>query len=230
VFKVGCELAAACQPFGTVSLVAHHERISSLSTASKHLADSSFSIPKLISTSQTTKARLLHYFPPSPDAPAPAENEPVDSWCGFHLDHSVLTGLCSALYLRDGTDAVPAPSPSAGLYIKTRDGTLTQVKIPADCLAFQTGEALELATGGRLRATPHCVRAGGVGPDAHRISRETFGMLSSRCCGIVLIITQPCSCNLTHMFWSARTRHLVSSPSGSSRSIMRATRCNPSLQ
>lgn len=26
---------------------------------------------------------------------APKEDDPVDSWCGFHLDHSLLTGLCS---------------------------------------------------------------------------------------------------------------------------------------
>jgi hypothetical protein len=24
-----------------------------------------------------------------------AEHEPMDNWCGFHLDHSLLTGLCS---------------------------------------------------------------------------------------------------------------------------------------
>jgi isopenicillin N synthase-like dioxygenase len=76
---------------------------------------------------------------------------------------------------------VPAPSPAAGLYIKTRGGELTQVRIPPDCLAFQTGEALELATAGKLRATPHCVRAGGGGPGAERISRETFGQLQCFC-------------------------------------------------
>jgi len=63
--------------------------------ASEHLSDASMSLPKLISTSQTTKARLLHYFPPTPGVALPADDEPVDSWCGFHLDHSLLTGLCS---------------------------------------------------------------------------------------------------------------------------------------
>ena len=47
--------------------------------------------------------------------------------------------------------------------------------IPPDCLAFQTGEALELATAGRLRATPHCVRVG-AGTDAEYVSRETFAL------------------------------------------------------
>ena len=73
--------------------------------------------------------------------------------------------------------AVQAPSPSSGLYIRTRGGALTKVSIPADCLAFQTGEALELATAGRLRATPHCVRVGAApGVDAEHISRETFAL------------------------------------------------------
>lgn len=68
-----------------------------------------------------------------------------------------------------------SPSPSSGLYIKTRGGDLTKVSIPVDCLAFQTGEALELATSGKLRATPHCVRVGAA-TGAERVSRETFAL------------------------------------------------------
>ncbi|KZT74903.1 Clavaminate synthase-like protein [Daedalea quercina L-15889] len=162
VFKVGVELAVACQPF-----------------AASHLTDSSVSLADLIRTSQTTKARLLHYFAPSPDAPVPAEGEPIDSWCGFHLDHSLLTGLCSALFVRPSPAGEPIvvqnPSPSSGLYIRTRGGNLTKVSIPSDCLAFQTGEALELATTGNLRATPHCVRVG-AGPGMEGVSRETFAL------------------------------------------------------
>jgi len=162
IFEVGCKLAVACQPF-----------------ASPYLTDASISLVELLKSSQTHKARLLHYFPPTEDASLPAEDEPVDNWCGFHLDHSLLTGLCSAIFLSPGANGVPvqvpSPSPSSGLYIKTRGGTLTKVSIPTDCLAFQTGEALELATGGSLRATPHCVRVGaGAGADVNRISRETF--------------------------------------------------------
>ncbi|EPQ61095.1 Clavaminate synthase-like protein [Gloeophyllum trabeum ATCC 11539] len=182
VFTVGCQLATACQPF-----------------ASAHLTDSSLSLSHLISTSQTTKARLLHYFPPPPDAPPPAADEPVDSWCGFHVDHSLLTGLCSAMFIHappsSAPKVVPPPSPTSGLYIRTRGQTLTKVSIPADALAFQTGEALELATAGRLRATPHCVRVGSGGahvsretlavfmqPDVHQPlgARETFGEFSKR--------------------------------------------------
>jgi isopenicillin N synthase-like dioxygenase len=71
--------------------------------------------------------------------------------------------------------ACAAPSATSGLYIRTRGGDLTKVSIPPNCLAFQTGEALELATGGRLRATPHCVRVGG-GAGAGKVSRETFAL------------------------------------------------------
>ncbi|KAG8833769.1 hypothetical protein FRC17_010142 [Serendipita sp. 399] len=162
VFKVGTELAIACQPF-----------------ASSYLTDNSISLSKLISTSQTTKARLLHYFPPSKENPLPSDDEPVDSWCGFHLDHSLLTGLCSAIYLSHESDGtlcqVPSPSPASGLYIRTRGGDLTKVAIPPNCLAFQTGEALELATAGQLRATPHCVRVGAA-EGAEKVSRETFAL------------------------------------------------------
>ncbi|KAK0465225.1 Clavaminate synthase-like protein [Desarmillaria tabescens] len=111
-----------------------------------------------------------------------AEDEPVDSWCGFHLDHSLLTGLCSAMYLSSGDDdfsepiEVQSPSKSSGLYIRTRGGKLTKVSVPEDSLAFQTGEALEIATGGKLRATPHCVRVGSGVADPSKISRETFAL------------------------------------------------------
>ncbi|KAH9047581.1 Clavaminate synthase-like protein [Lactarius hengduanensis] len=162
VFDVGVKLAAACQPF-----------------ASPHLTDASLSLSNLIRSSQTNKARLLHYFPPSPECPLPAEDEPIDSWCGFHVDHALLTGLCSALYIQHPpgipAKAIPSPSPTSGLYIRARDGELTKVTIPPDCLAFQTGQALELATAGRLRATPHCVRVG-AGTDVEHVSRETFAL------------------------------------------------------
>ncbi|KZT52979.1 Clavaminate synthase-like protein [Calocera cornea HHB12733] len=164
IFKVGCQLAIACQAF-----------------ASPHLADLSVSLESLIATSQTTKARLLHYFPQDNRSAEESAEEPVDSWCGFHLDHSLLTGLCSAMYVSHSSDGsrddkvVPSPSPDSGLYIQTRGGTLTKVNIPADHLAFQTGEALERATEGKLRATPHCVRVGS-NPGRGPVSRETFAV------------------------------------------------------
>jgi isopenicillin N synthase-like dioxygenase len=84
------------------------------------------------------------------------------------------------MYLREVPGSapvvVPSPSEETGLYIRTRGGDLTKVTIPPDCLAFQTGEALELATAGKLRATPHCVRVGGSTKTGDVISRETFAL------------------------------------------------------
>lgn len=162
---------------------------------SKHLTDMSISLPNLIGTSQTTKGRLLHYFPPKQETAVPIEDERIDSWCGFHLDNSLLTGLCSvscfrcvdhnltrraysqAMFLREEGDKEPtsvsSPSPTSGLYIRTRGGELIKVSIPTDCLAFQTGECLELVTEKRLMATPHCVH---IGRGQEKVSRETFAL------------------------------------------------------
>lgn len=72
-------------------------------------------------------------------------------------------------------EIVNAPSPTSGLYIRTRGGQLTKVSIPSDCLAFQTGEALEIATDGQLLATPHCVRVGCLS-ETDEVSRESFAL------------------------------------------------------
>lgn len=153
-------VATACQPF-----------------ASPHLLDSNTSLLELVRNSKTTKARLLHYFPPDPNNASSTEDEPIDSWCGFHLDHSLLTGLCPAMFLRHVENGEPeiidAPS-TAGLYIRTRGGDAVKVSIPKDCIAFQTGEALEIVTNGHLLATPHCVAAGAFG--SNTISRESFAL------------------------------------------------------
>lgn len=96
-----------------------------------------------------------------------------------------------------GPKPVPAPSSRAGLYIHPRQPAgqprppALKVSIPPDCLgmspfrhpyqvtdgiAFQTGEALELLTAGKLAATPHFVsgNAGGGNAEDGPISRETF--------------------------------------------------------
>lgn len=80
------------------------------------------------------------------------------------------------MFLREGDKEptlVSPPSPTSGLYIRTRGGELVKVSIPPDCLAFQTGECLELVTEKRLRATPHCVH---IGKGQERVSRETFAL------------------------------------------------------
>ncbi len=183
------------------------------------------SLERVVKTSTTTKARLLHYFPleefslsdnppngvPSaPDASIQSRKlsgedgeEDHDAWCGTHIDHGCLTGLTSALYIDESTNPprlpstaksadasvsktsppplpfLPsAPSPSTGLYIHSRTSEITKVAIPSDCLAFQTGEALELITGGRFRAVPHFVRAGRVTSDGNRVARNTLAVFT----------------------------------------------------
>ncbi|KAK6227553.1 hypothetical protein QIS74_01108 [Colletotrichum tabaci] len=151
-------------------------------------------VEHVVSTSNTTKARLLHYYPQSQEDATGNE----DDWCGVHLDHSVLTALTSAMFVDEQTasPAVPAdrntpdatlppldelpgsPDPLAGLYIKSRAGETVQVKIPRDCIAFQTGEALERITKGRFKAVPHFVR--GVRPSMSngRVARNTLAVFT----------------------------------------------------
>lgn len=53
-----------------------------------------------------------------------------------------------------------------------------QVKIPRDCIAFQTGEALERITRGKFKAVPHFVR-GVRGPSNNgRIARNTLAVFT----------------------------------------------------
>jgi isopenicillin N synthase-like dioxygenase len=162
----------------------------------------------VVTTSLTTKARLLHYFP-APETETEAnksgvdgEGDDDDDWCATHIDHGCLTGLTSAMFLDEATSspALPSapsssasslpllhelprsPDPQAGLYISSRTGDIVKVNIPKDCLAFQTGEALQLITQGRFRAVPHFVR-GARRPDtaeggSARIARNTLAVFT----------------------------------------------------
>ncbi|MCJ1288439.1 hypothetical protein MMC26_007796 [Xylographa opegraphella] len=178
--------------------------------ASAHIEDYQKGyLERVVNTSLTTKARLLHYFPPpsvsgnrpSHDDGAIKEGNPEeDSWCATHVDHGCLTGLTSALYVDEGSPmhsgSSPLPSLSslpsspdleAGLYICSRTGYTTKVDIPADCLAFQTGEALEVITNGKFRAVPHFVK--GPKADAHgpiRVARNTLAVFTQPNLGEVL--------------------------------------------
>ena len=161
-------------------------------------------LERIVKTSTTTKARLLHYFPSEPSNSETSNGETLlgkeevenDDWCATHLDHGCLTGLTSAIYVDEtahppllppntadmiSLPALPAlpsaPSPSTGLYIKSRTSTVTKVNIPASCLGFQTGEALQLITGGKFRAVPHFVRTGGSGSKG-KVARNTLAVFT----------------------------------------------------
>ena len=92
----------------------------------------------------------------------------MDSWCGLHLDHSLLTGLTCAMFMDENSGIGSPLDPNdsiflnhslkdAGLYVKDRYGKMVKVNIPTDCLAFQLGEAAQVASRGKLMATPHLV-------------------------------------------------------------------------
>jgi isopenicillin N synthase-like dioxygenase len=70
-----------------------------------------------------------------------------------------------------------SPDPKAGLYIQSRTGQVVKVNIPKDCLAFQTGEALQLITRGKFRAVPHFVKGARPSGGA-RIARNTLAVFT----------------------------------------------------
>lgn len=145
----------------------------------------------VVKTSVSTKARLLHYFPgpeTQPEASSDSSGD-EDDWCATHLDHGCLTGLTSAMFVdeaahppQNGSAFAPlkelerSPDPKAGLYIHSRTGAVTKVAIPRDCLAFQTGEALEIITQGKFKAVPHFVR--GAGPTGGKVARNTLAVFT----------------------------------------------------
>lgn len=151
----------------------------------------------VVSTSNTTKARLLHYFPQEADPTNSSSDE--DDWCATHLDHGCLTGLTSAMFIDEQatsptvpsplpsttgaslpplTELPSSPDPDAGLYIKSRTGETVQVRIPRDCIAFQTGEALQRITAGRFMAVPHFVRGVRPGAGTGKVARNTLAVFT----------------------------------------------------
>jgi isopenicillin N synthase-like dioxygenase len=157
----------------------------------------------------------------SPTEPNGSQKED-DDWCATHKDHGCLTGLTSAMFVDEArpaqdsstsTSAAAAPGfenqvtsalitpleeleaspdPAAGLYIISRTGDTVQVKIPRDCIAFQTGEALERITEGKLKAVPHFVRGArpGVGGQGQRIARNTLAVFTQPNLGEVVDLHQ----------------------------------------
>ncbi|KAE8443167.1 hypothetical protein EG329_002265 [Mollisiaceae sp. DMI_Dod_QoI] len=154
-------------------------------------------LERVVKESMTNRARLLHYFPPPESLSGTSGNdeEPDDSWCALHVDDGCLTGLTSALFINESislppltttstpsTNHIPAfkesPDPLAGLYIRSRTSDVVKVNIPLDCLAFQTGSALELMTGGVLKAVPHFVRGPSVNRKTGKVARNTLAVFT----------------------------------------------------
>mmetsp|Transcript_29994 Transcript_29994/g.38718 ORF Transcript_29994/g.38718 Transcript_29994/m.38718 type:complete len:384 (+) Transcript_29994:97-1248(+) len=128
---------------------------------------------EVIQSSKCCKGRLLHYFEKEVEESS-NEDDLFSDWCGWHNDHGSLTGLVPAMYIdKDGND-IPNPDPNAGLYIRSRDGSLIHAIMPANenAIAFQIGETAQIHSGGLLQATPHAVR----GANAPGVTRETFAV------------------------------------------------------
>ena len=158
-------------------------------------------LEEIVRTSVSTKARLLHYFPPRQEEESESRPDSAmaidDDWCATHLDLGALTGLTSNMFVDesahpprpqttspDDAGLLPPlseldahPDPKTGLWIKDRSGRTTQVSIPRDCLAFQTGQALELITRGKFKAVPHFVRGAEQGK-AGGIARNTLAVFT----------------------------------------------------
>jgi len=121
---------------------------------------------KTFPRSRLVVGRLLHYY-------AGVE----DSWCGWHNDSSVITGLVPAMWLDDMTgDELQSLDTTAGLYVQGRGGAIERVSVPKDVLLFQIGEAAQILSGGVLQATPHSVRGHISDPGALQVSRESFAL------------------------------------------------------
>lgn len=164
-------------------------------------------LERVVRESLTTKARLLHYFPPELGSHASndtsqdddGDDDGGDDWCATHVDHGCLTGLTSAMFVDEAatttTTTTPSsplpelptsPDPHAGLYIRSRTNQVVKVNIPKNCLAFQTGEALQLITRGQFRAVPHFVKGvksaaspgTGTGGPGMRVARNTLAVFT----------------------------------------------------
>lgn len=70
----------------------------------------------------------------------------------------MLTCLTPALYTdENGNEVENWSDPEVGLHAQTKSGEVLKVVVPKDCLIIQIGEALEIKTGGFIKALPHTV-------------------------------------------------------------------------
>ena len=125
-------------------------------------------LEQIITQEKSQLARLLHYYP---------QDNVKHDWCGWHNDHAVLTGLTAPMYLDHQTGEIlcdgEIDDPNVGLFVKNRDKESIKVVAEADVLYFQTGEATQIFSGGKLQATPHAVLTSGKLGNA---ARSTFAM------------------------------------------------------
>lgn len=97
-------------------------------------------------------------------------------WARPHFDTSLLTGLVPGVFVEEGTGAVfgegsrearyisEVVAPSTGLVVVDRQGIHRKVMGPPgrEVLFFQTGETMNIVSGGVIQATPHYVLGPGL--------------------------------------------------------------------
>ena len=173
VIDIGALVARACDQYATKYVEGYDpgylERMVKTSSTTKARLLHYFPPPAALSSASASPMSTTNS---SSDAAQSEGDDDMDSWCATHLDDGCLTALTSALHIDESSSFPPitsalfpslptlvtSPDPSAGLYIRSRTSNVVKVDIPSDCLAFQTGEALQLITGGAFKAVPHFVR------------------------------------------------------------------------
>eukprot|EP01084_Bolivina_argentea_P117079 207957_1 len=146
------------------------------------------------------KARLLYYFSDNEMNELYGEEENnnenrIDNWCGWHNDHSALTGLILGMYFDKNGNIIEdignyasdnengngnGNGMSGGLYIKTRENITYHIELNEydsdKYLAFQIGETSQIMSGGSLIATPHAVMAYRNNEKYFDVSRASFAV------------------------------------------------------
>jgi isopenicillin N synthase-like dioxygenase len=69
----------------------------------------------------------------------------------------MLTCLTPALYTDTQGREIDWSDPAVGLHGQTKSGEVVKVVVPKDCMILQIGEAMEVLTGGVIKALPHAV-------------------------------------------------------------------------
>lgn len=94
------------------------------------------------------KGRLLYYYPGCD----------VEYWNSPHVDSGYITILLPDIYVDHETRMVIESTGNEGLYIQTPEDNL-KIRTHGSSVIVQVGEGLQIQTGGKLVATPHCVKS-----------------------------------------------------------------------
>lgn len=89
----------------------------------------------------------------------------------------MLTCLTPALYTDHNGEEIQWSDPAVGLHGQTKTGEVVKVNVPKDCMIVQIGEAMEVLTGGVIKALPHAVvPLRHTGPGVSPVSRNTMAL------------------------------------------------------